>query len=83
MGLDRLSAREREIRDWAVPQGKLEAKNSADAIATKISATYRDVFGADTVEAYEGRVSRSRFLPQRFDARDMIAQPDILRAFEG
>jgi uncharacterized protein (TIGR02391 family) len=48
-----------EVKNWPDPISSDEAYNTAEAVATKVNATYREIYGPGTVEAEEGMISSS------------------------
>lgn len=58
-GIDKITRRMQEIVDYPDPRSHQEAIDNANTIATKINATYREIFRPETVEAHEGLISIS------------------------
>lgn len=59
--IPKLQRRLDELKQWPAPLSPEDAWAQSSALATKINATVREVFGADTFEAAERSVSASQF----------------------
>lgn len=61
LAIPKLQRRLDDLKQWPAPSSPEDAWSQSSALATKINATVREVFGADTVEAAERSISVTQF----------------------
>jgi uncharacterized protein (TIGR02391 family) len=61
-GLEIFKRRLAEIEDLRTPNDPDSRDRAADTIIAKVNTSYREVFGADTLQAREGTIPKHRFI---------------------
>ena len=61
LAIPKLQRRLDDLKQWPAPSSPEDAWSQSSALATKINATVREVFDADTVEAAERSISVTQF----------------------